>query len=176
MTHIPAVESDERYAERYAIRRRIADDAERELAEAITACGPGADAYGRWTLHDKLGLEPARVYYCCTRPEFAGWQPPSPENDERIPLDSVVLTTLGGIKYEARSLTINGVTHYPYRWTSYFGAITEYTPHTPEQMKAAAERRRDAAMAKVEAEERAKREETERQPDLFGWAGVREDR
>lgn len=62
--HIPRVHADEVYEANYAMRKRIADESARELAEAITACGPGAEDYGRHHIHDKLGLEATRVIYC----------------------------------------------------------------------------------------------------------------
>lgn len=169
--HLPVVHPDERYEENYATRKRVADAARAELDAAIAACGPDAEAYCRWTVHDKLGLEPDRVFYGCRRPEHVGWKPDPPESDERIVQDVVMVVTPSGIKYETRSLTINGVTHYPYRWGTSFQAISEYRPQTPEQMKAAAERRRATAIAKVEAREEAERAAAAADPQL-GLPGV----
>lgn len=155
--HLPVVHPDERYQENYALRTRVADEARAELAAAIAACGPGAVGYCRWTLHDKLGIEPPRYFYGCRRPEHVGWQPRPPDSDERVTAEGVTFVTESGIRYPCSPLTIGGVTHYPYRWSLSFQAITAYNPQTPDQMKAAAERRRAAAIAKRAAERAAER-------------------
>lgn len=170
--HLPVVQPDRVYEENFAVRKQVADEAARELAAAIEACGPDAEAYCRWTQHDKLGIEPPRYFYGCRRDDGRGWQPEPPENNERVMQDVVTFVTASGIKYESHSLTINGLTLYPYRWSTYFQALTEYKPRTPEQMKAAAEQRRAKAIAEAEAEQREldekRREAAHRQPSLFG--------
>ncbi len=168
--HIPKVQTDEVYEANYTARKKIADEAADELAAAIFACGPDAERYGRYILHDKLGLEPERITYWCDR--GAGREPPPPESDERVLADKVTFTTRGGIKYEGWSITVKGVKYYPFRWSNYVGTITEYKPRTPAQTKAAAEARRAKALAGVEAEAAAKRDAEARNPTLFAWAGL----
>ena len=72
---VPKERTNEDFADSAATRQRIADEQAEMLAEAVRVCGPGATAYGRWEVKDRLGLEPDRIIYCCRRPEFVGWQP-----------------------------------------------------------------------------------------------------
>lgn len=176
--HIPVVQPDERYEETYAVRKQIAEDAARELAAAIEACGVGADAYGKHVVYDKLGHEPLREVYC--RRDGGVWSPPPPVCDERIFAESVVVTTPSGIKYETHAVMVPegrfaeyAVCHLPRRYDVWTAMLDDsYAPRTPEQLKAAAERRRAAAIAKQEAADAAERERrraaAERQPSLFG--------
>lgn len=176
--HLPVVHPDERYEANYAARKTLADEAAADLAAAIAACGPDAGEYGRHVVHDKLGLEPSRVIYC--RRDDGVWSPPSPECEERILKQSTFITTPGGMKYETRAVTVpegrfaeHAVTHFIRRYEVSTAPLPfkGYKPQTPEQMKAAAERRRAKALAELEAEERAKHEADEErrrvQPSLF---------
>jgi hypothetical protein len=133
-------DADQRRIESYAHRRRIADDGLAELAKAVEACGPGATNYGVWVIADKLGLLPDRRVFCCRRPTHAGWLPSHETaggTDERI-------------DDPARSFVVKGETSRPFRFTVGFQALVEYRPHTPEQMRRAADAR-DAKRAAAEA-------------------------
>lgn len=174
MTRVPNVHSDAHYEQNYATRRALADEARAELDAAIAACGPGAEAYCRWTMHDKLGIEPPRYFYGCRRSDRSGWHPKPPENHDRVEQDVVTFVTDGGVKYVTGSAMIAGVKYYPFRYSMGFQALHEYRPRTPDQMKAAAERRRDKALTQIADETAAKAEAAARQPSLFGWAGLDE--
>lgn len=177
--HLPVVQPDRVYESNYAMRKQIADAAARELAAAIDACGDGADSYGKHIVHDKLGVEATRSVYC--RRDDGVWSPPSPSCEDRIFKQSVVVTTPSGIRYETHAVTVpagqfaeHAVTHLPRRYdvcTAIF-SMDGYKPRTPEQMKAAAERRRAKAQAEAEAQEAKEAEQRRaaayRQPSLFG--------
>jgi hypothetical protein len=159
--HLPVVQADERYEANYAARKAIADAARAELDAAIAACGGGAERYGTHRIHDKLGLEPARVIYCCRRDD-GPWEPPAPDLlDTRIRQRVAILITPSGVKYEGHAVTIEKaspyhpypVTHFLFRYdVSTVGLSDDYRPRTPEQLKAAAEQRRAKAVAKEQAE------------------------
>jgi len=128
--------------ETYAVRRRIADESVAQLAEAIAACGPGADAYGCWVITDKLGEQPLRRVWCCRR-DSSGWEPDHGSTGERI-MDP------------ARAFVVKGVAYYPLRYTIGFMAVAEYKPRTPEQLPRApdtraAKRQAETAQAAAEA-------------------------
>lgn len=170
MKRLPVVHPDERYQENYAVRKKLADEARAELDAAIAACGPGADAYCRWTMTDKLGREPDRVFYGCRR-NGGTWEPRPPEDNERIEQESVTLRTPYGTPYVISAVTIKGVKYYPFRWELGFSALSDYRPKTAEQMKAAAEARRAKAIAENEAEFEAKQRAAAAHPQL-GLPGV----
>ena len=139
---LPVVHSDERYEDNYAVRKKLADEAEANLRAAFVACGK-ADAYGRWVVSDKLKLLPDRVIYTAARD--CGWSP-SPSD------------VLGAAELDERygeGFAVKGVVYRPFRFSVAFGALSSYNPMTPEQAKAAAERRREAAIAKQAAAEEA---------------------
>ena len=162
--HLPVVQPDRVYEENYATRKQIAE---------------GAEAYGKHTIYDKLGLEPPRSIYC--RRDGGSWSPPSPDCDERIFKQSVVVTTPGGVTYETHAVTVPegrfaeyAVCHFPRRfdvWTAVL-SMDGYKPRTPEQLKAAAEQRRAKALAAADAEAAAELEKRRAaafvQPSLFG--------
>lgn len=124
--------------ETYAARRRIADASTAQLAEAVAACGPGADAYGCWVVTDSLGEHPPRRVWCCTR-DSAGWQPGHGSTDERV-MDP------------ARAFVVKGVAYYPLRYSIGWQSAAEYKPRTPEQLQVAA----DARAAKRQAADDAR--------------------
>jgi hypothetical protein len=176
--HLPIVHSDAVYEQNYAIRRAIVDERLAEIEAAVAACGPGAEQYGQHSVHDKLGIEPERVIYCCKR-DGGDWQPPPPDlTDVRILRRSAVLVTRGGVKYQGSAVTIekasrfipDPVTHFLFRYdVATVALVDDYRPRTPEQMKAAAEKRRDKALAEQEAEAAAERAKAELQPLLPGF-------
>jgi hypothetical protein len=141
-----ALDQDAEREARYAARRRIADEGVAEIAKAIDACGPGATAYGMHVITDRTGELPDRVIYCCRRPTHTGWQPSVqfPGWDERI-------------ETPGSGFEVKGVTYYPFRFKFAFGALNEYRPQTPEQMKRAAE----ARQAKRDEAERTKQAEAD---------------
>lgn len=132
---LPTVHPDARYEANYATRKAFADEAAGRIAAAVAACGP-ADAYGRWIVSDKLKLLPDRVIYTAAREH--GWSP-SPREILGEALD----------ERHGEGFEVKGVTYRPFRFSVAFGALTAYRPMTPEQAKAAAERRLAAALAKV---------------------------
>ncbi len=166
MTRIPNVHADAVYAEAHATRQRLADIQNAQLREAIDACGPGADGYGRWVLVDKLKLLPDRGVYCCRRDDGRGWQPTPnfPDQDER----------LGPHNHPGFVNNKTGEITYPFRFSSGMNTLQSYTPQTAERMKAAAEGRRDAALKKeraaIDAQVAAAAEAAYRQPSLFPTA------
>lgn len=152
---IPKVQSDALYRAAYESRRAIADRQLKAWFEAVSHCGPGATAYARWQIVDRLGELPDRFIYCCRRPHLQGWQPGPdfPGSDERLGPDN------------HPGYTVKGVTGYPYRFETRFNYIERYEPQSPEAMKAAAEKRRAKALEKAAADaERRRRFET---PSLF---------
>lgn len=176
--HLPVVQSDAVYEKNAAIRKEIADADRAELDAAITACGEGADAYGKHTIFDKLGLEPDRIIYCCRR-DGGDWTPPMPDiAGVRILRQSAQVTTRGGVRYQANALTIENtrfapdpVTRFPYRYDTGTVALTaDYRPRTAEQLRAAAEARRTKALAEEEErlEEERRRKAAAPQLALFG--------
>lgn len=160
--YIPRVHPDATYEANYTTRKQIAGESAREHAAAIAACGPGAAAYGRHIIHDKLGLEATRIIYC--RQDDGVWSPPPPACDERIFAQAVDVSTASGVRYTCHAVTIpegrfaeHAVTHLPRRYDVATVPIdNSYRPRTPEQMKAAAEVRRDRALAQIAAEEAAR--------------------
>lgn len=174
--HLPVVQADERYEANYATRKQIADESARRLAAAIEACGEGADFYGEHVVHDKLGIEPPRMI-CCRRDDGV-WTPPAPNCEERIFAESADVVTPSGVKYTTHAVTIpegpfaeHAVTRFIRRYeVSTVTLDDSYKPRSPEQMKAAAEARRQKAIAKqaeIDAEaEREKAERLHRQPEL----------
>jgi hypothetical protein len=171
--HLPVVQSDETYERNYAVRKELADEDARHLAAAIAECGDGADSYGMHVVRDKLGIEPLRTIYC--RRDDNTWSPPQPDCEERILRQSAWVTAQGGIRYEAHAVTIPAgrfaevaETRFPRRYeasTVHF-TLAGYKPHTPEQMKAAAEQRRAKAQAELDAKERAEAERRSWQLEL----------
>lgn len=167
--HIPQVHPDATYEANFAVRKRIADESASEFAAAIAACGPGAEAYGRHSVFDKLGVKATRAIYC--RRDDGVWSPPQPACDERIFAQTVHVVTPSGVRYTTHAVTVpegrfaeHAVTHLPRRYDVSTVLIdNSYRPRTPEQMKAAAEARRDRALAKIAAEESAR--EAERHAD-----------
>lgn len=159
--HLPVVQADERYVANYAARKAIADASRAELDAAIAACGDGAEQYGTHRVHDKLGIEPGRVIYCCRR-DGTSWDPPAPDLvDARIRQRVAALVTPSGVKYEGHAVTIEKasqyhpypVTHFLFRFdVSTVGLSDDYRPRTAEQLKAAAEARRAKALAEQQAE------------------------
>lgn len=145
--HLPVVQSDARYQETYAARKRLADEGRAHIEAAIAACGPGATAYAMRVIKDRTKALPDRVVYCCLRPEYTGWQPDGrfPGHDERV-----------GPEHDP-GFEVKGVHYRLFRFSFSFQALTDYKPQTPDQMKAAASRRRDAAIAKLEADRAAAR-------------------
>lgn len=160
---LPVVQSDAVYEANYAVRKAMVDEDVDHLEAAISACGAGADGYGRHIVHDKLGIEQPREIYA--RRDAGVWSPPQPGCEERIFAQSVEVTTSSGVKYTANAVTIPegrfaeaAVTRFPRRYevqTARF-SMADYRPHTPEQMRAAAERRRAKVLAELEAAERAR--------------------
>ena len=90
-------------------------------------------------MSDKLGLIPDRVIFTAARDQ--GWSP-TPHDILGDALD----------ERHGEGFEVKGVVYRPFRFSVAFGALSSYKPMTPEQAKAAAERRRDAAIAKQEAE------------------------
>lgn len=172
---LPVVQSDAVYEQNYAVRKAIADAQRAAMESAIAACGPDADVYGSHVIHDKLGIEPTRVIYCCRR-DGGAWSPPAPAFEDVVFAESSVFTTPSGVKYTSRAVTIpegrfaeHAVTRLPRRYeVSTVPLSDEYRPRTPAQMKAAAEARRAKALAELEAEQAEERERAARQPELPG--------
>jgi hypothetical protein len=135
--------------ETMAYRHEYAAETRRLLAAAIDACGPGADDYCVWWVHDRLGREPMREFFGCRR-DGEGWHPKAQNLDERIESD-VVEYLIRGVKGVSRSAVVHGVKYYPLRYQVHFSGIAEYKPRTKEQLEAA-EAHRVAKRAAYEAE------------------------
>lgn len=107
-------------------RSEIASLQNQEREAAIAVCGPGAIAYGVWIDRDRAGILPERRTYCCRRPEYTGWMPVPPQDNERMTADM------------HKGYVFNGETVYPFRWSRHFSDCPSYEPVPPEKL---AERR-----------------------------------
>lgn len=106
------------------IRHEIAANKEDQMAIAMAILGE-AKRYARWVLKDADGLLPDRVYYCADLGDGKGWQPASPNDQERRTTGEPVLTA-------------SGEKHFLFRWRTYFDFIgaadKTYSPKTAEQL------------------------------------------
>lgn len=122
---MPVTELDRENAAR---RQEIADRTRAAIEEAVAACGPGAHAYGVWSLTDRASGEKHRLY-CCLR-DGGGWEPqPQYAAEER-------LTAEQHPGYE-----FNGERVFPFRYEVGFHALSEYRPKSAEQLADARDRR-----------------------------------
>ena len=118
--------------ERYDARREIADDIQRQIDEAAELLGP-AKTYGVHVIRDKTGVEPDRRFYCCQREGQLGWHPTVEQVFDRHGERRTD-------KYVEHPQT--GERCYYFRYSQGTAALEAYNPHTPEQMLAAAAKRK----------------------------------
>lgn len=171
---LPIVQPDAVYASNAAVRQAMVDETRAKLAAAIAACGEGADEYGEHSIHDKLGMEPERVIFCCKR-DGGDWDPPMPDVVEvRVLRQHAEFITRGGVRYRSEAITIehpswapDPVTRFHRRYEATTFAIRDdYRPRSAEQLKAAAEARRAKAAAEQEAELEKERQRIANDPQL----------
>lgn len=123
-----------------ALRAQLAAEGLALRAEAVTACGPGADAYAFWVIVDRTKEQPDQRIATCRRGDGRGWQPPAPN-----PLERLTGSRLAYIDKEGR-------THHPFRFEVGFQSLKEYRPQTAEQLARAREARETKARALIAAD------------------------
>lgn len=169
---VPNVQADGVYRESAESRAAIAKRQLLAWMEAVSVCGPGATAYGRWRLKDRSGAKPDVLVSCCQRPGQGGWLPRYedlvPDHNERLGPPFIA--------YPRPRWEPPGPAGFGFRWMVCFESIELYQPATADELKAAAERRRAKGAEKaaaVEAENARKLAELEEwtrrnvTPDLF---------
>lgn len=84
-------------------REQLAQMMRDDLQRAKEVCGDGAKAYAKWVMTDKTGREAKRIVYCCRRE--GSWEPPAPNDDERLTASDHPGYLFGGILWALTYLT-----------------------------------------------------------------------
>lgn len=132
------------------MRQEIADKAAHALGCAMRAVGLGARAYGKWTLHDRLGYADDVVIYC--RSDGQGWQPGCDDIHRQLEhFNELIPCTYVLLKQGRRVIEFSAM----YRWEIWFGCLETYTSKTAEQLAALRESRERNRKEREEANIRA---------------------